>query len=86
MKELTKQTVIPTADLLSEMELIEIVGGLLDGGISGNNVLARCPQNGNCGGANCISGCTNSGNCVAGCGCPPGVELNAKDCNLPYHP
>ena len=36
MKELSKQNVIPTADLLSEMESVEIVGGLLDGGISGN--------------------------------------------------
>ena len=29
MKELSKQKVIPTADLLSEMESVEIVGGLL---------------------------------------------------------
>ncbi len=85
MKELTKQTVIPTADLLSEMEAVEIVGGLLDGGISGNNVLARCPKNGNCEGGNCMSGCSNSGNCSPGCGCP-GSQLNGQDCDLPYHP
>ncbi len=41
MKELSKQKVIPTADLLSEMESVEIVGGLLDGGISGN-ILTYC--------------------------------------------
>lgn len=39
MKELTKQTVIPTADLLSEMESVEIVGGLLDGDIRDDGML-----------------------------------------------
>lgn len=85
MKELSKQKVIPTADLLSEMESVEIVGGLLDGGISGNNVLARCPKNGNCEGGNCNSGCSNSGNCSPGCGCSAS-QLNGHDCVLPYHP
>lgn len=43
MKELSKQKVIPTADLLSEMESVEIVGGLLDGGSIGKymNVLLK---------------------------------------------
>lgn len=65
MRKKEMSVVIPTADLLTEMDSVEIVGGI--GDISGNYVLARCPQNGNCptngncSGGNCVSGCGSSG-------------------------
>ncbi len=54
--------VLPTVDLLTEMESVDIVGGI--GDISGNYVLARCPQNGNCP----TNGNCSGGNCVMTCG------------------
>lgn len=39
MKELKRIEAVPTADLLSEMESVEIVGGLLDGDIREDNML-----------------------------------------------
>lgn len=58
-----EMAVIPTAELLTEMEALEVVGGI--GDITGNYILAKCPENSYCSGANC----------VAGCGCPPAPEV-----------
>lgn len=64
MKELKRIEAIPNSDLLSEMESVEIVGGLLDGDITGNYVLAKCPSYGGC------NIYCSGGNCVANCSCP----------------
>ena len=81
MKELKRIEAIPTADLLSEMESVEIVGGLLDGDITGNYILARCPNP-------TYSGCNiycDGGNCVANCNCLPSKDEggNGKDPAIP---
>lgn len=64
-----KFQVIPTADLLTEIESVEIVGGI--GDITGNYALAKCPSNGKCHDTNTYC---NGGNCVVGCGAPPEKE------------
>ncbi len=81
MKDLTRQKVIPATDLLSEMESVEIVGGLLDGDIIGNYILAKCP-NPTYGGCNIYC---DGGNCVANCSCTPGKDDggNKKDPVVP---
>lgn len=68
MRKKEMNAVLPTADLLTEMESVEIVGGI--GDISGNYALAKCPTNGSCPTNAYCSG----GNCVPGCGAPPEKE------------
>ena len=65
MRKEEMNIVMPTVDLITEMESVDIVGGI--GDITGNYVLARCPANGSCptngycGAAYCVEGCKTTG-------------------------
>ena len=72
--------VIPTPELLQEMEELEILGGEGDGTVV--NTVSGCATDTYCSGGNC----GNCGNCVPHCACtitpqPPIVTNKTTNCS-----
>lgn len=70
MKKANEMVVVPTAELLSEMEALEIIGGVAE--LNDTNVfaLAKCEKNE----SNCYTYCAG-GNCVPQCNCTPTIVV-----------